>query len=1104
MERNLPTAAVTARVLIVEDDQAQLRTLSAILRDEGFDVTGCATAAEALARLARDDFDVGVVDLGLPDAMNGDLLNRLIEVSGRVSLIIHTGRGSYESAKKAVNLGAFAYVEKGGAPQELVGHVHRAIHARMKRYAEDLEEAVAARTQELTELNRTINESERWFRSLIELSASVYAVIDASGIIVYESPSLERWLGWKPKELVGIDCFEHVHPDDTHRLRSSLAEILQHPEVVKTEELRYHHKDGSWRWLRIVGANHLEDPAVRGIVLTYQDVTDRKRVEEDLKEKSRFHQELIDSIPNPVFWKGCDGRYLGCNQAFAALLERPAEEIIGKTVSDLVPDAFAGKYREMDLALYDQNTPQVYETTIERTDGTRRDVVFHKAPFTLPDGSIGGLIGVVLDITERKQAETAIRQSELRFRNIFNQTFQLAGTLSPDGKMTAANATAVEFIGEREADVVGKLFWDTPWWRHSAELRTWLRDAVSRAAQGEILRREVTHTSREGDLHYFDFSLKPVVGEDGEVEYIIPESRDITDRKRVEEELAAALAEARQRALETAALLKASRAVLECEGFKTAARAIFDACTEAVGASAGYVGLLADDGTENEVLFLDADGRSHTVDPVLPMPIRGLRSAAYRTTQVVYENQLAASQRADYMPEGHLDLHNVLFVPMVISGTAVGLLGLVNKPDGFSDHDAEIAGAFGEFAAIALRNARAEESLVDATQRLETALRSGNIGLWDWDVRTGEAHFSPEWKAQIGYRDDEIEDSRQEWGSRLAPDDHERVLQALQGYFDGQLSEYAVEFQLRHKDGSYRWIYAKGEALRDEHGTPIRMLGCHVDITERKHAELQVQHLNEVLRSIRDIGELIVRERNKESLLGEACETLVRTRGYRLVWIGGNVPDSKRVIPMASAGPAADYLDVVTITWDESETGRGPIGMALSERRTCVCQDTATDPAFAPWRAPALARGCRSVAAVPMIHGNCPFGAIVVYADRPAAFDDEELRLLGELADDLAFALQSAEDERERVRAEQELVRAKTAAEMADRAKSEFLANMSHEIRTPMAAITGFAELLLSKERPPEEQREYLTTIHRNAESLLAIINDILDLSKIEAEKIDG
>ena len=285
-------------------------------------------------------------------------------------------------------------------------------------------------------------------------------------------------------------------------------------------------------------------------------------------------------------------------------------------------------------------------------------------------------------------------------------------------------------------------------------------------------------------------------------------------------------------------------------------------------------------------------------------------------------------------------------------------------------------------------------------------------------------------------------------------------------------------------------------------GSPNAVGAIVVETTERKRAELRIQHLNEVLRAVRDIGELIVRERNADRLLAEACNTLVRTRGYRLVWIGGIVPDSKRVVPLASAGPAADYLDAVTITWDESETGRGPIGTALRERRTCVCQDTATDPGFAPWREPALARGYRSLAAAPMIHDGRLFGAIAVYADRPQAFDDDELRLLNELAADLAFALQTIEDEHERKRAEQSLVHAKIAAEAANRAKSEFLANMSHEIRTPMTAILGFSDLLASPNLPYQEQREFLAGIQRNGKALLELISDILDLSRIEADRL--
>lgn len=120
---------------------------------------------------------------------------------------------------------------------------------------------------------------------------------------------------------------------------------------------------------------------------------------------------------------------------------------------------------------------------------------------------------------------------------------------------------------------------------------------------------------------------------------------------------------------------------------------------------------------------------------------------------------------------------------------------------------------------------------------LQLAVRASDIGLFDWNINTNEVHYSAEWKAQIGYRDDEISNSFAEWETRVHPDDLERTLASVQAALDGSPKRYQVVFRLRHKDGSYRWIQTNADIERNAQGDPIRMLGCHIDVTNHKLAE---------------------------------------------------------------------------------------------------------------------------------------------------------------------------------------------------------------------------------------------------------------------------
>jgi diguanylate cyclase (GGDEF)-like protein/PAS domain S-box-containing protein len=156
--------------------------------------------------------------------------------------------------------------------------------------------AIIRDVTERKEVEKVIKESEERFRSLVQNTSDIITILDADGTIDYISPAVERVTGYKPEEQIGTDAFRPVHPDDREQALSIFAEVLKSPGLHPPLEFRMPHKDGSWRYLEHVVNNLLEDPAVRGVVVTSWDVTERKALEEQLRHQA-FHDPL-SGLPN--------------------------------------------------------------------------------------------------------------------------------------------------------------------------------------------------------------------------------------------------------------------------------------------------------------------------------------------------------------------------------------------------------------------------------------------------------------------------------------------------------------------------------------------------------------------------------------------------------------------------------------------------------------------------------------------------------------------------------------------------------------------------------------------------------------------------------------
>lgn len=150
---------------------------------------------------------------------------------------------------------------------------------------------------------------------------------------------------------------------------------------------------------------------------------------------------------------------------------------------------------------------------------------------------------------------------------------------------------------------------------------------------------------------------------------------------------------------------------------------------------------------------------------------------------------------------------------------------------------------FVKLTGLFITRKRAEEKLRKSHEQFMLAVEGNHDGIWDWDITTGELFLSVRWKEMLGYADEEIPNNIDSFRNNLHPDDRPRVMKYLDGYLKGEYRHYNIEFRMKHKNGTYLWIHARGEALYDENEIPYRMAGSHTDITEKKEMEKQLESM---------------------------------------------------------------------------------------------------------------------------------------------------------------------------------------------------------------------------------------------------------------------
>ena len=296
---------------------------------------------------------------------------------------------------------------------------------------------------------------------------------------------------------------------------------------------------------------------------------------------------------------------------------------------------------------------------------------------------------------------------------------------------------------------------------------------------------------------------------------------------------------------------------------------------------------------------------------------------------------------------------------------------------------------------------------------------------YDWEYWEGPEQeilfMSPSCERVTGYSQSEFQ-SDPELLHRIVHSD-DRDLMAAHRSDAAHAEEAAIDFRIVRRDGAIRWIEHGCRAVFGQDGKFIGRRASNRDITERKRAEETAHRLNRELRAISKCNQTLIRAKDEQTLLDEICRVVCEEAGYRMVWVGYAEHDDARTIrPVAWAGAEDSFFAQTGLTWADNVRGRGPCGTAIRGGESVCIQDFAAVPEASPWRDNAVQRGYRSSTALPLKDedGNA-FGVFNIYSAEPNAFTADEMRLLDELAGDLAFGIMVLRACAERMRAEEAL-----------------------------------------------------------------------------------
>ncbi|NQT73480.1 MAG: PAS domain S-box protein [Chloroflexi bacterium] len=711
--------------------------------------------------------------------------------------------------------------ERQGHQNGFIGTIHditerKQAEEELTKYRDHLEGLVAERTVQLTQMNEdlqieieqrkqakeALQRSEEYFRHLIENSSDMIVVLDAEVNIRYASPSIKHVSGHEPGELIGQSGFDFVHPDEINGAVELFATAIESPGFSFVIVIRLHRKDGAWRYVELTGKNLIADPAINGVVLNFHDIDDRMRAEEAMRESEEKFRTIFEEATDGITFLDEFGKILDINKRQVNAWGYNREGIVGRNFMEFgfVLPEYLDDIVAMFTEMITNETPVVTEVKATRKDGSI--IFFELSAGVMYLGSQKAIVAITRDITERKQAEEALRKSEERFRALIENAAEGIAVLNSDGTIQYISPSSKRVLGYDASEALGIAIFESIHPEDQQRISENLTDLLQ--GPGSMITSTYRALHKDGTWHVMEVIGENLM-ENQNIRGVIVNFRDITERTQAEE----ALRESEEK-------------------FRT----IFENVTE-------------------EIVFVDESGTILDVNNKIE-DIWG-----YKPEEVIGKK---FTEFGLALPDSIQDL--IPLIDYAFSGGEPVIFEVEAQRKDGSTLLAELSGRViqvgGRKAALAIvrditERKRAEEALRASEERFRSIIEDAHDAFTLINAEGIVQYDSPSVERITGYRQGELLDMSID--ELVHPEDLPTVTRNIARILATPGAAENIAMRFRVADGSWRWIEGTGKNFLDD--PYVQAIVCNYrDVTERMRDEEQLhQYATELQQANSELSE---------------------------------------------------------------------------------------------------------------------------------------------------------------------------------------------------------------------------------------------------------